>query len=105
MLKSLFILFLFSSSLHPETTVGNGGNVVVCRNPDKTIKSVELLDFYEAKIQWEITPNLGNLQSTIEEKIQALKQKKQQLFDALVGESADLFKKLTWDDVRELFSE
>ena len=42
---------------------------------------------------------------TIEEKIQALKKKKQNLFDALVGESGDQFKKLTWDDVRELFAE
>ncbi len=42
---------------------------------------------------------------TIEEKIQALKQKKQDLFDALIDESGDLFKKLTWDDVRELFGE
>lgn len=41
---------------------------------------------------------------TIEEKIQALKQKKQRLFDAMIGESGDLFKKLTWDDVRELFA-
>lgn len=41
---------------------------------------------------------------TIEEKIQALKKKKQNLFDALVNESGDLFKKLTWDDVRELFN-
>ena len=42
---------------------------------------------------------------TIEEKIQALKQKKQRLFDALIGESGDLFKKLTWDDVRGLFAD
>jgi len=42
---------------------------------------------------------------TIEEKIQALKQKKQRLFDALIGESGDVFKKLTWDDVRELFAD
>lgn len=41
---------------------------------------------------------------TIEEKIQELKEKKQQLFDALVGESGALFQKLTWDDVRKLFS-
>ena len=44
-------------------------------------------------------------QGTIEEKIQALKKKKQRLFDALVSESGDLFKKLTWDDVRELFAD
>ena len=41
---------------------------------------------------------------TIEEKIQALKEKKKNLFDALVGESGELFKKLTWEDVRELFT-
>ena len=40
---------------------------------------------------------------TIEEKIAVLQSKKKQLFDALVGESADTFKKLTWEDVRELF--
>lgn len=42
---------------------------------------------------------------TIEEKIKVLKQKKQRLFNALAGESGDLFKKLTWDDVRELFAD
>ncbi|PIQ68998.1 MAG: hypothetical protein COV91_01225 [Candidatus Taylorbacteria bacterium CG11_big_fil_rev_8_21_14_0_20_46_11] len=40
---------------------------------------------------------------TIEEKIVALQQKKKKLFDALIGESKDLFKKLTWEDVQELF--
>jgi SNF2 family DNA or RNA helicase len=40
---------------------------------------------------------------TIEEKIIKLQEKKKFLFDNLVGESKDLFKKLTWDDVRELF--
>lgn len=42
---------------------------------------------------------------TIEEKIQGLKQKKQQLFDAMIGQSGDIFKKLIWDDVRELFAD
>jgi SNF2 family DNA or RNA helicase len=40
---------------------------------------------------------------TIEEKIVKLQEKKQFLFDNLVGESKDLFKKLTWDDIRGLF--
>lgn len=40
---------------------------------------------------------------TIEEKILKLQEKKKFLFDNLIGESKDLFKKLTWDDVRELF--
>lgn len=42
---------------------------------------------------------------TIEEKIQSLKQKKQLLFDSLINESGDTFKKLTWEDVKELFAE
>jgi len=42
---------------------------------------------------------------TIEEKIQALKQKKQLLFNAMVEESGDTFKKLTWDDVQDLFAD
>ena len=42
---------------------------------------------------------------TIEEKIQVLKEKKQILFDSLINESSDTFTKLTWDDVRELFTE
>lgn len=40
---------------------------------------------------------------TIEEKIMKLKEKKKFLFDSLVGESKDLFNKLTWDDIKELF--
>jgi SNF2 family DNA or RNA helicase len=41
---------------------------------------------------------------TIEEKILALQAKKQNLFDNMVGESKDIFKKLTWDDVKGLFN-
>jgi superfamily II DNA or RNA helicase len=41
---------------------------------------------------------------TIEEKIAALQERKQKLFDALIGESKDLFKKLTWEDVQGLLS-
>ena len=40
---------------------------------------------------------------TIEEKILALQSNKRALFDALVEENSDLFKKLTWDDVQDLF--
>ncbi len=40
---------------------------------------------------------------TIEEKIVELQKKKQNLFDNLVGESKDMFKKLTWEDVQDLF--
>ena len=40
---------------------------------------------------------------TIEERIVALQEKKKFLFDNLIGESNDLFKKLTWDDVKDIF--
>lgn len=40
---------------------------------------------------------------TIEEKILKLQEKKQFLFDNLVNESKDLFKHLTWTDIKELF--
>ena len=30
--------------------VGNGGGTVVCRNADQTIKSVELLDYFESSL-------------------------------------------------------
>ncbi|MFC1645143.1 SNF2-related protein [Patescibacteria group bacterium] len=40
---------------------------------------------------------------TIEEKIVKLQEKKQFLFDNMVGETNDLFKKLTWEDVKEIF--
>lgn len=41
---------------------------------------------------------------TIEEKIAVLQERKQNLFNALVGDSKDLFKKLTWDDVKSLLT-
>ncbi|NTV55220.1 MAG: DEAD/DEAH box helicase [Candidatus Moranbacteria bacterium] len=43
------------------------------------------------------------VKGTIEEKIMQLQTKKKSLFDTMVGESDDLFKKLTWSDVKELF--
>ncbi|MEI7749762.1 MAG: DEAD/DEAH box helicase [Candidatus Moraniibacteriota bacterium] len=43
------------------------------------------------------------VKGTIEEKIVQLQAKKKSLFDTMVGESDDLFKKLTWSDVKELF--
>ncbi len=43
------------------------------------------------------------VKGTIEEKIVQLQNKKKSLFDNMIGESDDLFKKLTWSDVKELF--
>jgi SNF2 family DNA or RNA helicase len=41
---------------------------------------------------------------TVEEKILKLQDKKQGLFDSLINDSQDSFKKLSWDDIRELFN-
>jgi len=43
------------------------------------------------------------MEGTIEERIVKLQEKKKFLFDNLVGESKDLFVKLTWDDIKGLF--
>lgn len=54
-MKQLFaflLLGMVASVVNAEGgLVGNGGDVVVCRNTDNSIKSIELLDFYEARIQ------------------------------------------------------
>ncbi|MCK5510911.1 DEAD/DEAH box helicase [Candidatus Parcubacteria bacterium] len=43
------------------------------------------------------------MNGTIEERIVKLQEKKKFLFDSLIGESKDLFVKLTWDDIKGLF--
>lgn len=52
-MKSLFIVFCFLTA-HASTVFGgtetHGGNTVVCRAPNGSIKSVRLLDFYEGEI-------------------------------------------------------
>ena len=40
---------------------------------------------------------------TIEEKILKLQEKKQCLFDSLIDDTGDVFKKLSWDDIKDLF--
>lgn len=40
---------------------------------------------------------------TVEEKILELQDKKQSLFDSLVNDSGDSFKKLSWEDIKNLF--
>ncbi len=44
----MMMLILTSAAVAGER--GNGGDVVVCRNPDGTIISAELLDYYEGRV-------------------------------------------------------
>ncbi|HHV95750.1 MAG TPA: DEAD/DEAH box helicase family protein [Clostridiaceae bacterium] len=39
---------------------------------------------------------------TVEEKIQKLQERKRMLFDNVIGESGDFFKKLTWEDLKDI---
>ena len=58
MMKSfvLLVLALPASYAGAESIVGNGGDVVVCRDANREIRSVELLDYVEARLRgWEVT--------------------------------------------------
>ncbi len=54
----LFIVFAFSqlpqNPAFAADKAGNGGNAVVCRNGGNSITSIELLDFYEARVLRQI---------------------------------------------------
>lgn len=46
-----FLVVAIAPLAHAGRIVGNGGDVVVCRNADNSIRSIELLDFYEARVE------------------------------------------------------
>jgi hypothetical protein len=50
-MKSLFVIYtlIFAFNTFANDKGGNGGDGVVCRNADQSIKSVELFDYYEAR--------------------------------------------------------
>ncbi len=53
--------------------VGNGGGLVVCRNPaDHAIRSVELIDYYEARTRRKLTLDLESLTGSWKERAQQL---------------------------------
>jgi hypothetical protein len=56
-------------SLAGEREIGNGGDVVVCRNNDGSVKSIELLDFYEARIMRGLQIDLGDASLPLDEKV------------------------------------
>jgi hypothetical protein len=69
-MKSLLLLsFLLSTQLFASKEVGNGGDAVVCRNNAGDITSVELLDYYEARVMRGIEVNLGGTILSVEEKV------------------------------------
>jgi len=61
--KSVLCAFVLLSTIAAYgggKEVGNGGTAVVCRNSDGSIRTAELLDFYEARVIRGIDVNLGD---------------------------------------------
>ncbi|MFZ4404339.1 MAG: hypothetical protein ACOYOK_09590 [Pseudobdellovibrionaceae bacterium] len=72
-----FILFLgahlvtasaFSNTKVDAKEVGNGGDVVVCYKPNGSIKAVELLDFYEARLK-QVDLDVDNIPGNFNNKV------------------------------------
>lgn len=66
----LIAMFVGSEFALADRDIGNGGDVVVCRDSKQKILRIELLDFYEARILHGIHYDLGNSSATITEKIE-----------------------------------
>jgi hypothetical protein len=58
---------------------GNGGNMLLCLNPNGTLKSKELLDYYESRVIRGITPSLGDPSLHYLEKIEMVLKRIQHL--------------------------
>ena len=71
-MKNLYALLLaFSPLCFAGQEVGNGGDAVVCRYPNGSIKSAELLDIYEARTLRGVENNTSE-KNSLEEQIQDL---------------------------------
>lgn len=55
----LVLLGVCSSLVFAGNDRGHGGGVVVCRDQNRQVKSIELLDFHENRILRDIEPELG----------------------------------------------
>jgi hypothetical protein len=84
LLTAAAVFFLAKSALAGGSTVGNGGNTIVCTDANGQIKSVELLDFYEARIKRGVTPDLGDDTLSVDDKV-ALAMKRLDAVDKDVG--------------------
>ena len=65
----LFFLAALPAHAAGADGVGNGGDAVTCRRSNGSIQSIELLDFYEARIMRGIQHDLGADNLNVEEKI------------------------------------
>lgn len=100
--KSVFLISLKAGGT--GLTLTSADNVIIFDpwwNPSAENQAIDRTH----RIGQKNTVNVYKLitEGTIEEKILELQKRKKFLFDSLVGESGDLFKKITWDDIRGLF--
>ncbi|OFZ47619.1 MAG: hypothetical protein A2381_09620 [Bdellovibrionales bacterium RIFOXYB1_FULL_37_110] len=74
-LSALIALYLNSfcafAALDGQGT-GNGGDVLVCKNPDSSIQSIILYDFYEAKFRHDITLDLDDNSTSLNDKVTSI---------------------------------
>lgn len=71
MKKFTMIALLAMMSLNANADrVGNGGDVVVCRNATNQITSIEALDIYEGRVRWRIEFDLGDSSLSPLEKVE-----------------------------------
>ncbi len=68
----LVLLGVCSNLLFAGNDRGHGGGVVVCRDANKNVKSIELLDYYENRKLRDIEPELGDASLSYYTKIEII---------------------------------
>ena len=69
-MKLFFLIFLIvESSIAGIRDIGNGGEVITCRNAAGALSSIEVLDSYEARILRGFKVKLGDPANSVSEKV------------------------------------
>jgi hypothetical protein len=55
------LTMMFASIAKAGNEKGNGGDAVVCRDINNEIKSIDILDFFEARLLYNLTEVSQNL--------------------------------------------
>jgi hypothetical protein len=67
---AFFLLLLMNSIANAGGEVGNGGEVVACRDSKGALKSAELLDSFEGRVLHEMSVDLGASPLSVDQKLQ-----------------------------------
>jgi hypothetical protein len=68
-LNALLCASLLASEAWAGKEAGNGGNVVTCRKADHSLTSIEMLDYYEARVFRGISVSMGDASFDYKQKI------------------------------------